>query len=210
MKKLLLIFTTLTLIGCQKDFFHNNFEYYQTDNYPNKKAARFIKNQDTLRFVLAADYRTDYQIAQKLKKDFGNDPIYFKSSDMRKILRRNKIGKPSEQFLFYFTPDYVHLNSLGFYYDKPFPESKLKASKDSVVVREDGKVISLYYPYKNQYVVENFVPMTQGFARIITINKASYNERQTKGFLHEVNSYINDNFRDKNYKAKNYLLLNQE
>ena len=204
MKKFFLFLIVLSFISCQNNFYKNNIKLYDTNKYPKHETAYFVKNQDTLRLALAGDYRRDYKIAKRIKKDFNNQVIYFKNKDIRKILHRNGIGKPNEQFLFFFTSDYVHINGLGFYYDKPFPKAQLKASSDSISVREDGHVTSLFYPYKNQYVVDNFIPMKDGFARVILLDKPNYNEKQTDGFLNEANHFIYINFRDTNFKYKSY------
>lgn len=176
---------SLTTVSCQNYYYFGGQQKVKTDkpDQYEKLVLTFENGKQTLPFYMYGDYQ-----AKRANKEY----IFFKNSEMKRLLHNQLPQKNGEQFLFIYTDQPTFSNILGFYY-KDLYVNDIKAQY-SAINRASGQNQAFYkYAFGKFQVFDLYKNVDGGVIRFITVNNPEYTkDPDYKWYNREINTMFFD------------------
>lgn len=183
--KIGLAFSMFFLTGCANYYYQGKQKKVapdENDRY-NKFVLSFDRGQQQLNFYTYGDY-----VFNRIEKEY----IFFKNSEMKRLLRDRIPQKETEQFLFMFTHQPTYANILGFYYKDVFVKD-LKNNESELDEKQPENQILTRYSFGKFQVFDCCKNVEGGLIRFIAINNPEVtDDADYKKFEREIHTIFFD------------------
>lgn len=183
--KIIAVVSLLSLISCKNYYYFNGQQNVKTDHpdMHSKFVLTFDHGKQHIPFYTYGDYRY-----KKIDKQY----IFFKNSEMHKLLHDKLPQKNGEQFLFMYTNQPTFSNILGFFY-KDMNIEELKKLYATVNHKEDETQLFSRYNFGKFQVYDFYKTVNGGIIRFVSINNPDYSkDLDYKWFNKEINTMFFD------------------
>ena len=183
--KIIAVIVLLSFISCKNYYYFNGQQKVETDHPDkyNKFVLTFDNGKQNIPFYTYGDYRF-----KKIDKQY----IFFKNSEMHKLLHYKVPKKNGEQFLFMYNNQPTFSNILGFFY-KDMNIEDVKKLYTTVKHKEDENQIFSRYNFDKFQVYDLYKTVKGGVIRFVAVNNPGYSkDPDYKWFNREINTMFFD------------------
>lgn len=166
------------LTGCANYYYQGGQKKVTSDQNDrfNKFQLTFDEGKQKLDFYTYGDY-----VFNRVEKEY----IFFKNSDMKRMLHYKNPKKHTEQFLFMYTNQPTFANILGFYY-KGMTIEEIKENYSTVSYKQTEDQLLSRYTFDKFQVFDFYKNVDGGVVRFISLNNPEAKDVDYKNFEREI------------------------